>query len=129
AHLSTRRLGVDAIDLLQIHAPIPEGDLERGWEALLELREEGLVRHVGVCNVNREQLDRLEAIAPVETLQVGCSLIDRRNESELAEATARGIGTLAYSPLGSGLLSGAMTRERIASLPRDDWRRRNQNFR
>ena len=83
AHASLERLGIDAIDLYQIHWPDPEQDVEEGWAALAELKEQGLVRHIGVSNFDVEQLRRIQAIAPVETLQPPYSLIDREIESEL----------------------------------------------
>ena len=127
---SLKRLGVDAIDLYQIHWPIPDREIEEGWTAFAELKEQGLVRHIGVSNFNVEQLRRAQAIAPVETLQPPYSLIDRKAEEEiLPYAERQGIGVIVYSPMASGLLSGAMTRERIERLPADDWRRRSERFR
>jgi aryl-alcohol dehydrogenase-like predicted oxidoreductase len=129
AEASLKRLGVDAIDLYQIHWPIPEDDLEEGWSAMLELKDAGVVRHIGVSNFGIGQLRQLQDIAPVETLQPPYSLIDREIETELPYADAHGIGVIAYSPMASGLLTGAMTRERIAQLPGDDWRRNDERFR
>jgi aryl-alcohol dehydrogenase-like predicted oxidoreductase len=130
AETSLTRLGVDAIDLLQIHHPLPEEDLEEGWSAFVELREEGLVRHVGVSNFSVEQIQRISGIAPVETLQPHFSLIEREAEGELLPYCEReGIGVIAYSPMGSGLLSGSMTRERIMRLPKEDWRHEAEPFR
>jgi aryl-alcohol dehydrogenase-like predicted oxidoreductase len=127
---SLERLGVEAIDLYQIHWPIPDEDVEEGWAAFAELKAEGLVRHIGVSNFDVEQLRRAAAIAPVETLQPPYSLVDRDAERELLPfAEAEGIGVIAYSPMASGLLSGTMTRERIEQLPEDDWRRRSARFR
>ena len=121
---SLERLGVDAIDLYQIHWPIPDEEIEEGWSTLAELKEQGLVRHIGVSNFNVEQLRRSQAIAPVETLQPPYSLVAREVEDEILPFAEReGIGVIVYSPMGSGLLSGAMTRERIEALPEDDWRR------
>ena len=127
---SLERLGVDAIDLYQIHWPIPDDEVEEGWSTLAELKEEGLVRHIGASNFSVEQLGRAEAIAPVETLQPPYSLLDPEVESEiLPYCEARGIGVIVYSPMSSGLLTGRMTRERIAALPDDDWRRQSARFR
>jgi aryl-alcohol dehydrogenase-like predicted oxidoreductase len=124
AHASLERLGVDAIDLYQVHWPRPDEAVEEGWRAFAQLREEGLVRHIGVSNFSVEQLRRAEQIAPVETLQPPYSLISREIEDEVLPHCARhGIGVIVYSPMASGLLSGRMTRERIAALPDDDWRR------
>jgi aryl-alcohol dehydrogenase-like predicted oxidoreductase len=129
AEASLRRLGVDAIDLYQIHWPNPEEDIEEGWSALAELKEQGLVRHIGVSNFSTAQLRRIGAIAPVETLQPEYSLIARDAEqSVLPYAEHEGIGVIVYSPMGSGLLTGGMTRERIAAMPEDDWRKTDPWF-
>ena len=126
---SLTRLGVPAIDLYQIHWPIPDEDVEEGWSTLVELKEEGLVRHIGVSNFDVEQLKRIQQIAPVETLQPPYSLVAREVEDEILPFAEReGIGVIVYSPMGSGLLTGAMTRERIASLPENDWRKRSARF-
>ena len=111
------------------HWPSPDEELEEGWQTLEELKEEGLVRHIGVSNFDVEQLRRAQAIAPVETLQPPYSLVDREVEEEILPfAETEGIGVIVYSPMGSGMLTGAMTRERIASLPDDDWRKRSPGF-
>jgi aryl-alcohol dehydrogenase-like predicted oxidoreductase len=129
AEASLQRLGVDAIDLYQLHWPIPDADLEEGWSALAELKADGRVRHIGVSNVDVEQLRRLEAIAPVETLQPEYSLVVRGAEENLLPyAAGSALGVIVYSPMVSGLLTGAMTRERIARLPDDDWRKRDHRF-
>jgi aryl-alcohol dehydrogenase-like predicted oxidoreductase len=126
---SLSRLGLDAIDLYQIHWPIPAEEIEEGWSTLVELRDEGLVRHIGVSNFDIEQLRRIQQIAPVETLQPQYSLVVREAEDELLPFCEReGIGVIVYSPMGSGLLTGKMTRERIESLPDDDWRKRDGRF-
>jgi aryl-alcohol dehydrogenase-like predicted oxidoreductase len=123
AEASLGRLGVDAIDLYQIHFPIPDPDIEEGWGAMAELKEQGLVRHIGVCNFGVEELGRIQGIAPVETLQSAYSLAFPEAEQELLPFAEReGIGALAFSPMGSGLLTGTMTSERFAQLPADDWR-------
>ena len=130
AHASLKRLGVDAIDLYQIHWPIPDEEIEEGWSAFAELKEQGLVRHIGVSNFDVEQLPRIQQIAPVETLQPQYSLIEREIEREILPiAESDGIGVIVYSPMSSGLLTGAMTRERIAGLPDDDWRKHDDRFR
>ena len=129
AEASLRRLGIDAIDLYQIHWPNPEEDIEEGWSALAELKEQGLVRHIGVSNFSTAQLRRIGAIAPVETLQPPYSLIDRDGEQTvLPYAEHEGIGVIVYSPMGSGLLTGGITRERIAAMPGDDWRKTDPQF-
>jgi aryl-alcohol dehydrogenase-like predicted oxidoreductase len=127
---SVERLGVDAIDLYQIHWPIPDQDLEQGWSAFAELKEQGLVRHIGVSNFDVAQLERIRQIAPVETLQPPYSLVDRDVEQEiLPYAERERIGVIVYSPMGSGLLTGRMSRERIERLPDDDWRAHDARFR
>ena len=127
---SLSRLGVEAIDLYQIHWPSPDEEIEEGWAALAEFRDEGLVRHIGVSNFTVEQLRRAQAVAPVETLQPQYSLLDRDADEEILPFCEReGIGVIVYSPMASGLLTGKMTRERIESLPDDDWRTRSERFR
>ncbi len=129
AHASLERLGVDAIDLYQIHWPIPDSEVEAGWGAFAELKEQGLVRHIGVSNFDVAQLLRVQQIAPVESLQPPYSLLDRKIESELLPfAHEHGIGVIVYSPMASGLLSGGMTRERIEAFPDNDWRKRSLRF-
>ena len=126
---SLRRLGVDVIDLYQIHWPMPEEELEEGWSTLVDLKREGKVRHIGMCNANVEQLQRLTRIAPVETLQPPYSLIHPDVERDiLPYCRELNIGVIAYSPMASGLLTGSMTRERVQNLPEDDWRRRDPEF-
>lgn len=121
---SLRRLGVDAIDLYQIHWPNPEADIEEGWSALAELKEQGLVRHIGVSNFSVGQLRRIGGIAPVETIQPQYSLISQGVSRELLPYAERErIGVIVYSPMGSGLLTGGITRERLAAMPDDDWRK------
>ena len=129
AEESLKRLRIDAIDLYQIHWPNPDPDIEEGFSALAELKEQGLVRHIGVSNFDVEQLRRVQQIAPVETLQPQYSLIERDAEQELLPVAEReGIGVIVYSPMGSGLLTGAMTRERIDAMPGDDWRKDDAGF-
>jgi aryl-alcohol dehydrogenase-like predicted oxidoreductase len=126
---SLGRLGLDAIDLYLIHWPNPEEDIEEAWETMAALRDEGKVRHIGVSNFSAEQIRRLQPIAPVEALQPPYALIRREIEPELLPLCAEeGIGVIVYSPMMSGLLTGAMTRERVTSLPADDWRRRDQEY-
>ena len=129
AHASLERLGVDAIDLYQIHWPNPDEDIEEGWSALAELKSQGLVRHIGVSNFDVDQLRRIQQIAPVETLQPQYSLIERDIEREvLPFAEREHIGVIVYSPMGSGMLTGAMTAERIERLADDDWRKHDERF-
>ncbi len=120
---------MDAIDLYQIHWPIPEGDIEEGWATLAELKEQGLVRHIGVSNFSVAQLRQIQQIAPVETLQPPYSLVAPEVEEELLPFAERErIGVIVYSPMGSGLLTGAMTRDRIEHLPEDDWRKHSERL-
>ena len=126
---SLSRLGVPAVDLYQIHWPIPDQEIEEGWSTLAELKEEGLVRHIGVSNFSVEQLRRIQQIAPVETLQPPYSLVARDVEDTILPFAEReDTGVMVYSPMGSGLLTGAMTRDRIAALPEDDWRKHSERF-
>ncbi len=126
---SLRRLKSDVIDLYQIHWPEPEEEVEEGWATLARLKEEGKVRWIGVSNFNVDQMRRAQAITPITSLQPPYSLIRREVEPEiLPYCVEQKIGVLAYSPMGSGMLTGAMTRERIANLPEDDWRRRGPQF-
>jgi aryl-alcohol dehydrogenase-like predicted oxidoreductase len=128
---SLRRLSVDVIDLYQIHWP-PDPDsaaLEEGWSTLADLKREGKVRWIGVSNFNVQQLRRAQAIAPVTSLQPRYSLVHREIEDEiLPYCLSEGIGVIVYSPMASGLLTGAMTQERAARLPQDDWRRDHPDF-
>jgi aryl-alcohol dehydrogenase-like predicted oxidoreductase len=127
---SLRRLGVDVIDLYQIHWPEPEADIEEGWTEMARLKEEGKVRHIGVSNFNVAQMKRALAIAPITSLQPPYSMLARGvEESILPFADANNIGVIVYSPMYSGLLSGGMTRQRISSLAAEDWRLQNPNFR
>ena len=128
---SLRRLAVDVIDLYQIHWP-PDPDspqLEEGWSTLADLKREGKVRWIGVSNFDVEQLRRAQAVAPVTSLQPRYSLVHREVEDEiLPYCLNEGIGVIVYSPMASGLLTGAMTRERAAELPKDDWRSGHPDF-
>jgi aryl-alcohol dehydrogenase-like predicted oxidoreductase len=129
AHASLTRLGVDAIDLYQIHWPLPAGDITEGWSALAELKAQGLVRHIGVSNFDADQLRQIQQVAPVETLQPQYSLIERGIEPEILPFAERErIGVIVYSPMGSGMLNGGMTRERVERLPEDDWRKHDPRF-
>jgi aryl-alcohol dehydrogenase-like predicted oxidoreductase len=124
---SLRRLGVESIDLYQIHWP--DEDIEEAWGELARLKEEGKVRHIGVSNFDVAQLERAMKIAPVASLQPPYSLVSREVEAEILPFCQKhGIGVINYSPMYSGLLTGAMTAERAAALPEDDWRRRDSNF-
>lgn len=128
---SLRRLGVDRIDLYQIHWPADDlAQTLEGWTTLAQLQKEGKVRWIGVSNFSVEELQKAQAIARVTSLQPPYSLIKRDAETaQLPYCEREGIGAVVYSPMGSGLLTGAMTRERIASLPKNDWRTGNPEFR
>ena len=126
---SLRRLGVDTIDLYQIHWPDPADQIEEGWEALARFREQGKVRHIGVSNFSVEQMKRAQKIAPITSLQPPYSMLRRSIEAEILPfAQENHVGVINYSPMLSGLLTGSMTAERAGSLPADDWRRRNIEF-
>jgi aryl-alcohol dehydrogenase-like predicted oxidoreductase len=126
---SLRRLRVERIDLYQVHWPRPDEEIEEGWTALAELQREGKVRWIGVSNFSPAQVERARAIAPVASHQPPYSLVNPSIEAELLPFCARlGLGVIAYSPMGAGLLAGAMTRERVAALPAGDWRRRSPEF-
>jgi aryl-alcohol dehydrogenase-like predicted oxidoreductase len=129
---SLRRLQVETIDLYQIHWPPADSGpaLEEAWQTIAALKKEGKVRWIGVSNFNVEQLQRAGKIAPVTSLQPPYSLIRRKIENEiLPYCEKHGIGVIVYAPMTSGLLTGAMTRERAAALPPDDFRSRNPEFR
>jgi aryl-alcohol dehydrogenase-like predicted oxidoreductase len=128
---SLRRLQVETIDLYQIHWPPADSGpaLEEAWRTLAAFKKEGKVRWIGVSNFNVEQLERAGKIAPVTSLQPPYSLIRRKIENEILPFCEKyGIGVIVYAPMASGLLTGAMTRERAAALPPDDFRSRNPEF-
>lgn len=126
---SLRRLETDVIDLYQIHWPDPAEQIEEAWSTMAELQREGKLRYIGVSNFNVEQIRRLQAIAPVASLQPPYSLIKPEVEEHLLPfCLEQQIGVIVYSPMMSGLLTGKMTRERIAQMPDDDWRQSNPEF-
>jgi aryl-alcohol dehydrogenase-like predicted oxidoreductase len=134
---SLRRLQTDAIDLYQIHWPAfgpnagnPEAPgLEEAWSTLVDMKTEGKVRFIGVSNFTVPQMERIRSIAPISTLQPPYSILARDIEKEiLPYCAAHGIGVIVYSPMKSGLLTGVMTRDRIANFPKDDWRRNSPDF-
>ncbi len=126
---SLRRLKVDVIDLYQIHWPQPDEDVEEAWTTLAELQREGKVRWIGVSNFNKQQIERCERIAPVTSLQPPYSMISPEIEQDiLPHCLKQNIGVLAYSPMKSGLLTGSMTKERVAAFPEDDFRKRAVAF-
>jgi aryl-alcohol dehydrogenase-like predicted oxidoreductase len=127
---SLYRLEVETIDLYQIHWPADDAaETEEGWAELAKLREEGKVRWIGTSNFSADELRAAQKIAPVTSLQPPYSLIKRDIEHDiLPVCAAKNIGVIAYSPMASGLLTGAMNRERVEKLPADDWRRGNAEF-
>jgi aryl-alcohol dehydrogenase-like predicted oxidoreductase len=127
---SLKRLKADVIDLYQIHWPEPDEDLEEGWQTMLDLKKEGKVRWVGVSNFSAEQMARASKLGPITSLQPPYSLIRPEVEASiLPHCQKHNIGVIAYSPMASGLLTGKMTRERIAAMPADDWRKeKNRHY-
>ncbi len=127
---SLRRLGLDAVDLYQIHWPDAHGNpLEEAWAEMVKLRDAGKVRAIGVSNFTVDLLDRCEAIGHVDSLQSPLSLLERETTRELLPwARAHGTGVLCYSPLGSGLLTDTFSAARVDALAADDWRRRPPAF-
>jgi aryl-alcohol dehydrogenase-like predicted oxidoreductase len=126
---SLRRLDVETIDLYQIHWPNPEPEIEEGWSTLAQLKDEGKIRYIGVSNFSVEQLQRAQAIAPITSLQPPYSLVNRKVESEvLPFCQEHDIGVIVYSPMQSGLLTGAMNPERVSNLPDNDWRKQSTEF-
>ncbi|MEN3370732.1 MAG: hypothetical protein V7609_2875 [Verrucomicrobiota bacterium] len=124
---SLRRLNVDVIDLYQIHWPTE--DLEEGLGVMAQLKKEGKVRWIGVSNFDVDEMRRAQVIASITSLQPPYSLVRREVEQEiLPYCLSNGLGTIVYSPMASGLLTGAMTRDRAASLPQSDWRSRDLEF-
>jgi aryl-alcohol dehydrogenase-like predicted oxidoreductase len=134
---SLRRLKVEAIDLYQIHWPAfsagpdnsPAPGLEDAWSTLAEMQKAGKVRYIGVSNFDVAQMERIRKIAPISSLQPPYSLLARGIEAEILPYCAmHDIGVIVYSPMQCGLLTGAMTRERVESMPEDDWRKNSPDF-
>jgi aryl-alcohol dehydrogenase-like predicted oxidoreductase len=124
---SLRRLNVDVIDLYQVHWPTD--NLEEGWNAMARLQKEGKVRWIGVSNFNVKEMRRAQAIAPITSLQPPYSLVRREIEHEiLPYCRSEELGVIVYSPMASGLLTGAMTRQRVDALSMSDWRSRDVEF-
>ena len=127
--VSLQRLGVDCIDLYQIHWPEPDEEIEEGWGAVAELVEAGKIRYAGVSNFNMEQLKRIQPIHPVASLQPPYSMLRREVEEEiLPYCRENQIGIVAYSPMQAGLLTGRFSKERVHNLPANDWRKANPFF-
>ena len=128
-HASLERLGVETIDLYQMHWPDPDEDMEEAWEEMTRLCEEGKARYIGVSNFTVEQIKRAQKIHPVASLQPPYSMLHREAEDELLGYCAENnIGVVAYSPMQRGLLTGKFSVERLASLPADDHRKRHRDF-
>jgi aryl-alcohol dehydrogenase-like predicted oxidoreductase len=126
---SLRRLKVDVIDLYQIHWPEPDEDVEEGWETMVRLKEEGKVRWIGVSNFSVGHLERIHKLGVPASLQPPYSLVSPEIERDALPYCAKhNIGVLVYSPMRNGLLSGAMTKERVAAFPEDDFRKRSPHF-
>jgi aryl-alcohol dehydrogenase-like predicted oxidoreductase len=127
---SLRRLQVETIDLYQIHWPVADTrELAEGWSTMAQLQREGKARWIGVSNFNLEQLKLAQSIAPVTSLQPPYSLVHPEAEWEILPfCKAQGIGVIVYSPMASGLLTGAMTPERVSRLPENDWRKHDPDF-
>jgi len=126
---SLRRLKLDVIDLYQIHWPEPDEDIEEGWGAMAKLKEEGKVRWIGLSNFSADQMRRVQPIAPITSLQPQYSMLAREAEESILPYTkANNIGVIVYSPMRNGLLSGGMTKERVANFPEDDFRRNRPDF-
>ena len=126
---SLRRLQTDAIDLYQIHWPEPDADIEEGWTEMARLQQAGKVRYIGVSNFSVSQMQRAQTIAPITSLQPPYSIVTRQIEKEILPFTSQNnIGVIVYSPMSAGLLTGAMTRERVANFAAEDWRRNLPNF-
>jgi aryl-alcohol dehydrogenase-like predicted oxidoreductase len=126
---SLRRLRVDVIDLYQIHWPDPDPEIEEGWQTLAKLQQEGKARYIAVCNFNVAQMRRAQSIAPITSLQPPYNIVTSDIEKEILPfCREQHIGVIVYSPMKSGLLTGKMTRERIAQLPPDDFRPRTVSF-
>ncbi|MGK5639199.1 aldo/keto reductase [Streptomyces sp. URMC 126] len=142
---SLRRLGVEHIDLYQVHWPdtgesleyVGDGSgavspnatpLEEYWQVMADLKAEGKVRAIGLSNHAPEQLAAAERIAHVDVVQPPFSAINRSAADEIAWAHAHGTGVITYSPLQSGLLTGTFSAERVANLPAGDWRTAHRDF-
>lgn len=130
AEASLKRLGVERIDLYQVHWPDPVEDIEEGWEELSKLVKEGKLRHIGVSNFSVEQMKRVLPIHPIASLQPPYSMLVRGIERKILPFCAEnGIGVIIYSPMQTGILTGKFTVERVAALPDDDWRKtKNRHF-
>lgn len=126
---SLKRLGVDYIDLYQIHWPNPEQDIEEGWGKMADLKKQGKVRAIGVSNFNVEQMKRAQKVAPIDSLQPPYSLVHPDVQNEILPfCEQNNIGVIVYSPMQSGLLTGTMTKKRVEAMPDNDWRKKSPDF-
>ncbi|MEC9092576.1 MAG: aldo/keto reductase, partial [Planctomycetota bacterium] len=126
---SLKRLDVEAIDLYQMHWPDPDEDIEECWRAMVELKEQGKVREIGVSNHNVPQMSRLNEIHPVASLQPPYNLLNRNIEEEiLPYCGEQQVGVICYSPMGKGLLTGGFSQERAEALDETDHRSRDPKF-
>jgi aryl-alcohol dehydrogenase-like predicted oxidoreductase len=126
---SLRRLNVETIDLYQVHWPKPDEEIEEGWSTMAELQREGKIRYIGVSNFSPAQMERVLKIAPITSNQPPYSMLNRAVEAEILPFCAKhNIGVINYAPMHSGLLTGAMTKERVAAFPENDFRKRAKNY-
>ena len=126
---SLRRLNTEVIDLYQIHVPMPDEDIEEGWDCVADLVKQGKIRYAGVSNFNIEQLKRIQPIHPVASLQPPYSMLKREVEDELLGYCAQNqIGVIVYSPMQAGLLTGKFSKERLQKLDANDWRLQDAEF-
>ena len=126
---SLKRLQIDCIDLYQLHWPEPDEDIEEGWSTLVELKKQGKVKEIGVSNHSVDQLKRLQEIHPVASLQPPYSMLTADAEKKLLPfCSQEQIGVVCYSPMAKGLLTGKVTKERVAELPENDHRSRDPQF-
>jgi aryl-alcohol dehydrogenase-like predicted oxidoreductase len=126
---SLRRLQVEAIDLYQVHWPEPDEEIEEGWAVMADLQREGKVRWIGVSNFSVSQMERAAKIAPITSNQPPYSMLNRAAEAEILPFCKKNnIGVINYAPMHSGMLTGAMSKERVAAFPQDDFRRNAKNY-
>ncbi len=126
---SLKRLQIDCIDLYQMHWPEPDEEIEEGWRTLVDLQKQGKVRHIGVSNHSPSQMNRLQKIAPIVSLQPPYSMIARDIEAEILPYCGQhNIGVICYSPMGKGLLTGTFSAERVAALSAKDHRSKDPRF-
>jgi aryl-alcohol dehydrogenase-like predicted oxidoreductase len=129
AEASLRRLGVEVIDLYQMHWPKPDEEIEEAWGVMADLKQQGKVRWIGVSNFNVEQMERAIKIAPITSNQPPYSMLNRAIEPAILPFCLKNnIGTINYAPMHSGLLTGAMSKERVAKFTSDDFRRNAKNY-